>query len=69
MINVGVTAYNIDNLGIIAILKTTGKKTAKAMAKSSDEQPALTEGKEAQKREHQAETNGREKQKKEDEKK
>uniref|UniRef100_A0A671WUU1 Spartin a n=1 Tax=Sparus aurata TaxID=8175 RepID=A0A671WUU1_SPAAU len=34
VVNVGVTAYNIDNLGIKAFLKTTGKKTAKAMVKS-----------------------------------
>ncbi|XP_074467054.1 spartin a isoform X1 [Sebastes fasciatus] len=69
VINVGVTAYNIDNLGVKAILKTAAKKTAKAMAKSSGEQPTETEGKEAQKREHQAETDGREKQKKEEEEK
>lgn len=27
------TAYNIDNIGIKAALKTTGKQTAKAMIK------------------------------------
>lgn len=48
--NVGVTAYNIDNLGIKAILKTTGKQTAKAMVKGPD-------GKEAQKQEPQEKTN------------
>ncbi|XP_054482514.1 spartin a [Anoplopoma fimbria] len=64
VVNVGVTAYNIDNLGIKAIMKTTGKKTAKALAKTPGEQPAQTEGKEAQKREHQGDTNGKEKQKK-----
>ncbi|XP_059207435.1 spartin a [Centropristis striata] len=62
VVNVGVTAYNIDNLGIKAIMKTACKKTAKAMVRSSD-----AEGKEAQKREHQAETHGKEKQKKEEE--
>lgn len=30
-INVGVTAFNIDNLGIKAIVKKTGKQTAKAI--------------------------------------
>ncbi|XP_049599195.1 spartin a [Syngnathus scovelli] len=33
--NVGVTAYNVDNLGLKAILKTTGIEMAKGMAKSS----------------------------------
>ncbi|XP_035481505.2 spartin a isoform X1 [Scophthalmus maximus] len=50
VINVGVTAHNIDNLGIKAILKTAGKKTAKAMVKSKDGQSAETDGKEAQKK-------------------
>lgn len=36
VVNVGVTAYNIDNLGIKAIMKTTGKEAAKAMIKSKD---------------------------------
>lgn len=36
VINVGVTAYNIDNLGIKAIMKTTGKEAAKAMVKSKN---------------------------------
>uniref|UniRef100_A0A3B4UMS4 Spartin n=1 Tax=Seriola dumerili TaxID=41447 RepID=A0A3B4UMS4_SERDU len=56
--NVGVTAHNIDNLGIKAFLKTTGKATAKAMVKGSGGQSAETEGKEAQRQEHQAETEG-----------
>ncbi|XP_054611933.1 spartin a isoform X2 [Dunckerocampus dactyliophorus] len=34
--NVAVTAHNIDNLGIKAIMKTTGKEAAKAMFKRSD---------------------------------
>ncbi|KAM6911585.1 spartin a [Lycodopsis pacificus] len=63
LINVGVAAYNFDNLGIKAFLKTAGKQTAKAMA-GPREQPAQTRGKEAQKRELQAETHGKEKQKK-----
>ncbi|XP_031728573.1 spartin a isoform X2 [Anarrhichthys ocellatus] len=61
LINVGVAAYNFDNLGIKAILKTAGKQTAKAMARPR-EQPAQTQGKEVQKRELQAETHGKEKQ-------
>lgn len=49
MVNVGVTAYNIDNLGIKAVLKTAGKQTAKAMVKSSNEEKTDTEGLEKQK--------------------
>uniref|UniRef100_A0A671WU22 Spartin a n=1 Tax=Sparus aurata TaxID=8175 RepID=A0A671WU22_SPAAU len=69
VVNVGVTAYNIDNLGIKAFLKTTGKKTAKAMVKSRSGQAAEGEVKEEKKLEHQAETNVKEEQKKEEEKK
>lgn len=36
VVNIGVTAYNFDNLGIKAILKTTGAKTAKAMVKDGN---------------------------------
>lgn len=32
-INVGVTAFNIDNLGIKAMVKKTGKETAQAILK------------------------------------
>ncbi|XP_051766224.1 spartin a isoform X1 [Ctenopharyngodon idella] len=32
-VNVGVTAFNVDNLGIKGVLKATGKQTAKAMVK------------------------------------
>ncbi|XP_044079246.1 spartin a [Siniperca chuatsi] len=63
VVNVGVTACNIDNLGIKAFLKTAGKQTAKNMVKNPDGQPAETEGQEAQKQEHQAKTNGKEVQK------
>uniref|UniRef100_A0A3P8VVG1 Spartin a n=1 Tax=Cynoglossus semilaevis TaxID=244447 RepID=A0A3P8VVG1_CYNSE len=49
VVNVGVTAYNIDNLGIKAVLKTAGKQTAKAMVKSSNEEKTDTEGLEKQK--------------------
>ncbi|KAF7652490.1 hypothetical protein LDENG_00095630 [Lucifuga dentata] len=38
VVNVGLTAYNIDNLGLKAILKTAGKETAKSMAKDEKEQ-------------------------------
>lgn len=30
-INVGITAFNIDNLGVKAVVKKTGKSTAKAI--------------------------------------
>lgn len=30
-LNVGLTAFNIDNLGIKAVVKKTGKQTAKAI--------------------------------------
>lgn len=63
--DVGVTAFNIDNLGIKAILKTAGKQTAKAMAKESDRQKADTKEEEAQKQEVQKQ----ETQKKEEDKK
>ncbi|XP_041949679.1 spartin a isoform X1 [Alosa sapidissima] len=36
VVNVGIAAYNIDNIGIKAALKTTGKQTAKAMVKEGD---------------------------------
>lgn len=59
VVNVGITAYNIDNLGIKAILKTTGKQTAKAMVKSSDgkevKETRVQEG-----QHHQEKTNGNE---------
>ncbi|XP_053187081.1 spartin a [Scomber japonicus] len=64
VVNVGVTAYNIDNLGIKAILKTTGKETAKVMVKNG--QPAENGGEETQKQGHDAET---ERKKEEEEKK
>lgn len=69
VVNVGVTAYNIDNLGIKAFLKTTSKETAKVMVKSQSGQAAEGEVKEEKKVEHQAETNVKEEQKKEGEKK
>lgn len=64
MVNIGVTAYNVDNLGIKAILKTTGKQTAKAMVKRPDgnEVEETTE-------QHQQETTNRNEGQKNDEKK
>lgn len=69
MVNVGVTAYNIDNLGIKAFLKTTGKQTAKAMVKGPNKDKAGAEGKETEKENNQEKTNGMEEQKPEEEKK
>lgn len=59
------TAYNIDNLGIKAILKTTGKETAKVMVKNG--QPAETQGAETQKQGPDAETENKNVQKQEEE--
>ncbi|CAL8363277.1 unnamed protein product [Lota lota] len=38
VINVGVTAFNFDELGLRAFMKTAGKNTAKAMAKKPGEE-------------------------------
>ncbi|XP_063059174.1 spartin a isoform X2 [Engraulis encrasicolus] len=38
--NIGMTAYNIDNMGLKAVLKTTGKQTAKEMVKKEEEEGA-----------------------------
>lgn len=45
MVNVGITAYNMDHLGIKAALKTTGKQTAKAMVQGPEgrEEPTRPE--------------------------
>lgn len=69
VINVGVTAHNIDNLGIKAILKTTGKQTAKAMVKKPEDKAEEADMKEAQKREHQPENNSEKSNTKEEEEK
>lgn len=58
MANIGLTAHNIDNLGIKAFLKTAGKETAKVMVKRKEQQLAETEGKDAETQEHHAETEG-----------
>lgn len=36
-VNIGVAAFNVDNLGIKGIMKTTGKQTAKAMMNQKTE--------------------------------
>ncbi|XP_061595354.1 spartin-like [Cololabis saira] len=57
--NVGLTAHNIDNLGIKAFLKTAGKKTAKAFFRGHNGQRTESEGTDVQKEEQheQAEEN------------
>ncbi|XP_042287336.1 spartin a isoform X1 [Thunnus maccoyii] len=70
--NVGLTAYNIDNLRFRAILKTTGKEAAKVILKSG--KPAETQGEETsmeetQKQEDETETERMNVQKKEEEEK
>lgn len=57
VVNVGVTAYNIDNLGIKAILKTTGKQAAKAMVKKPDGKDTKEEPKRQQSLQQQLEEN------------
>ncbi|XP_061596792.1 spartin-like isoform X2 [Cololabis saira] len=49
--NVGLTAHNIDNLGIKAFLKTAGKKTAKAFFRGHNGQRTESEGTDVQKEE------------------
>lgn len=46
-INVGVTAFNIDNLGVKAMVKKTGKETAHAILKDY----RVQDGAEAEKQE------------------
>lgn len=41
VINIGVTANNIDNVGIKALFKTAGKSTAKELAAKSNEEKKL----------------------------
>lgn len=50
--NIGVAAHNIDNLGLKALLKTTGKKTAKVVVKESDDEVKETEENKTQKDKH-----------------
>ncbi|XP_038150325.1 spartin b isoform X1 [Cyprinodon tularosa] len=48
-INVGITAFNIDNLGIKAVVKRTGKQTAKAILEDYKIQEKPQNGKEVEK--------------------
>ncbi|XP_015235535.1 PREDICTED: spartin isoform X1 [Cyprinodon variegatus] len=50
--NIGLTAHNIDNLGLKAFLKTTGKETAKAMFVKPEDEGKETEKKKLRKDEH-----------------
>nr|XP_046173531.1 spartin a isoform X1 [Oncorhynchus gorbuscha] len=44
VINVGVAAFNVDNLGIKGVLKTAGKQTAKAVVKERNNTPQAAVG-------------------------
>ncbi|XP_035627467.1 spartin a isoform X2 [Oncorhynchus keta] len=44
VINVGVAAFNVDNLGIKGVLKTAGKQTAKAVVKERNNTPQVAVG-------------------------
>nr|XP_023995999.1 spartin-like [Salvelinus alpinus] len=44
VINVGVAAFNVDNLGIKGVLKTAGKQTAKAVVKEPNNTTQVTVG-------------------------
>uniref|UniRef100_A0AAV2J3K3 Spartin n=1 Tax=Knipowitschia caucasica TaxID=637954 RepID=A0AAV2J3K3_KNICA len=67
-INVGITAFNIDNLGIKAVVKKTGKETAKAILQDYrvEETPGTSHskagkgGKEVERREGGGEVGGKE---------
>ncbi|XP_034722446.1 spartin b isoform X1 [Etheostoma cragini] len=48
-INVGLTAFNVDNLGIKAVVKRTGKQTAKAILEDYKLQDAPENGKQVEK--------------------
>ncbi|XP_014908293.1 spartin-like [Poecilia latipinna] len=48
-INVGITAFNIDNLGIKAVVKRTGKQTAQAILEDYKLQEKPPNGKEVEK--------------------
>lgn len=66
MVNVGITAYNIDHLGIKAFLKTTGKQTAKVMVKGPDGNEVKETPEQQQEQHQQEKTNGNEVQKKDE---
>ena len=44
VINVGVAAFNVDNLGIKGVLKTAGKQTAKAVVRERNDTPQVAVG-------------------------
>ncbi|XP_062261487.1 spartin a isoform X1 [Platichthys flesus] len=67
VVNVGMTAYHIDNLGIKAFMKSAGKQTAKAMIKKPDGETAEIKGKEAPKKEEEVPKKEKEAPKKEEE--
>lgn len=48
-INVGITAFNIDNLGIKAVVKRTGKHTAQAILEDYNIQEKPENGKQVEK--------------------
>lgn len=50
-INVGLTAFNVDNLGIKAVVKRTGKQTAKAILDDYNLPEKPTNGKQLEKAE------------------
>lgn len=52
-INVGITAFNVDNLGIKAMVKKTGKETAHAMLKDYGVKDAAETEKQEEKPEEQ----------------
>ncbi|XP_076025102.1 spartin-like isoform X2 [Genypterus blacodes] len=48
VVNVGMAAYNIDNLGVKAFMETAGKKTAKALMKNKEAQEEDKQGQQGQ---------------------
>ena len=67
VVNVVVTAYHIDHLGIKAFLKSAGKQTAKAMVKKPEGETAEPEGKEELKKEEEEEEEEMKKEEEEEE--
>lgn len=51
-------AHNLDNLGIKAFIKTAGRKTAKTMTGTTEEELAETEEKKVRREEQQSQTEG-----------
>lgn len=50
-INVGITAFNVDNLGVKAVVKRTGKHTAQAILEDYKLQEKPSNGKQVEKSE------------------